>query len=157
VHFSLRNLRLFLDKGESALEPEAAAGLADRRNKRIVAAELVASGRVRMNGRIAVGTLDEKIDGELFIPLLPEAHAILLFSPRRDFSDKWDVKLWFGSAAPCGASIHQMRMVELDPNYAGRWNAGSNSRNKGTTIHPADYEAGVLSRLSLITGADVYD
>ena len=108
--------------------------------------------RQPMKGHIAVGTLDEKIDGELFIPLLPEARAILLFSPRSDFPDKWDVKLWFGRGAPAGASIQRMRMKEFDPNYAGRWNAGSNSRNKGTTIQPDDYEKAVHERLSLIKG-----
>lgn len=152
VQFSLRNLRLFLDKGENALESEAAAALADRRRKRVAASDLVAAGKVTMNGHVAIGQFEEKIDGELFIPLLPEAHAILLFSPRRDLPDKWDVKLWLGRSAPAGASIHNMRMAEFDPNFAGRWNAGSNSRNQGTTITPAAYESAVLQRLSLMTG-----
>jgi len=61
-----------------------------------------------MNGHLAVGTLNEKIDGELFISHLPKAQALLLISPRRDFPDKWDVKLRLGSAAPEGARIHRI-------------------------------------------------
>ena len=152
IQLSLRNLRLFMEGGAAALEEVALTALADRRRKCLAAADLVARGEVKIDAHLAVGEFNEKIDGEFFVPLLADAWAILLFSPRG--CDKWDVKLWLGKSAPEGASIHNTRMAEVDPNYAGRWNAGSNSRNGGTMIHPAEYKAAVLERLPLITGGN---
>ena len=70
---SLRNLSL-LERG-LLLDPAAQQALANRIRKREVAAHAVETGRIRLDGPLAFGVLDESIDGEFFPALLKHDHA----------------------------------------------------------------------------------
>ncbi len=56
-------------------------------------------------------------------------------------------KIRLGPAAIAGSSLHQLGIREFDPAFGGRWNAGSNTPNLGTSIHPEAYKAELLKRL----------
>lgn len=129
---SLRNLRL-LENG-APLEPAAQKALDERLRQRATAAELVREGRFTMKGSLAFAVLDEVVDGEFFPALLPNAVVILACSPRLEGPEKWNAKLRLGRAAPAGFSLHDPQLKELDKDYGGRWNAGSNRRGGGTSL-----------------------
>ena len=121
--------------------------LAERRGKRLAAAEMVRSGKVAMHGEFAVGEFAEAIDGELFAPLLPDAVIIMLSSPLTENTERREVKLRLGRAAPTGLSIHALGIRAFDPAYGGRWNGGSNKREGGTSLAVEEYVARLRASL----------
>jgi len=136
LYFSLRNLRKLLS-GEP-LDRTAQPFYAERLKKREAAEAAVAKRKIQLDGSLAHGILERKIDGEFFPAKLPDAALILLLSPRID-SNRWDAKMRLGLGAPEGVSLHDLRSKRFDPAFAGRWNAGSNARNGGTDMKPDDY------------------
>jgi hypothetical protein len=149
IRYCLDTLRHFLYHGEPGLDERASADLAARRRRREVAADAVERGEIFLEDGLAFGCPSEKLDGEFFCGLLPGALAILLMTPRKDDPSSWDAKIRLGAAAPEGASLHQLGR-DFDPAFAGRWNAGSNARNKGTQIDPQVYARALKSRLHLL-------
>ena len=121
--------------------------LAERRRKRMAAAENVRSGKVAMQANLAVGELEDAIDGEFFAPLLPDAVIIMLASPLSQNAQRLEVKLRLGRAAPAGLSIHALSIRAFDPAYGGRWNAGSNKREGGTSLAREEYVARLCASL----------
>ena len=99
----------------------------------------VAGGKVAMQGNVAVGALEDAIDGGFFAPLLPDAVIIMLASPLSENTELLEVKLRLGRAAPAGLSLHELNIRGFDPAYGGRWNAGSNKREGGTSLTLANY------------------
>jgi hypothetical protein len=136
LYFSLRNLRKLLE-GEP-LDRTAQPFYADRLKKRDAAEAAVANRKIQLDGSLAHGVLEKKIDGEFFPAKLPSAALILLLSPRTE-SNRWDAKMRLGLGAPHGVSLHDLRSRRFDPAFAGRWNAGSNARNGGTDMEPDEY------------------
>lgn len=136
---SVADLRA-LEKGKPFSETGRRA-MEDRRRKRDLAEDMVSSGRIARRGDIAFGVFSEKIDGEFFPALMPEVALFILMSPRRVGNElgKWDTKLRLGLNPPPGLSIQRLGIKEFDPGYAGRWNAGSNNRAKGTALTPEEY------------------
>lgn len=144
LYFSLRNLRKLLD-GEP-LDSTAQPLYNARLKKREAAAAVVANRDVSVNGSLAFGVLENKLDGEFFPARLPRAALILLMSKRTD-SPRWDAKMRLGQNAPDGASLHNLRTERFDSAFAGRWNAGSNARNGGTTLDPEVYASRVTDAM----------
>ena len=146
-HFieSLRNLQL-LRAGQPP-EPAAQRAVAARRVRRALAQQLVHAGKVRLEGPIALGVLDDEIDGALFLPLLPEAKAVMLVSDHPERLGHHTVKLRLGRAAPDGFSLHDLGLSAFDPAFGGRWNAGSNKRGGGTQVTPELYADEVKRRI----------
>jgi len=144
LYFSLRNLRKLL-AGEP-LDRTAQPFYAERLKKREAAESAVANRKIHLDGSLAHGILERKIDGEFFPAKLPGAALILLLSPRTD-STRWDAKMRLGLGAPKGASLHHLRSKQFDPAFAGRWNAGSNARNGGTEMKPDEYVQNVATAM----------
>ena len=144
LYFSLRNLRKLL-AGEP-LDRTAQPFYAERLKKREAAESAVANRKIHLDGSLAHGILERKIDGEFFPAKLPDAALILLLSPRTD-STRWDAKMRLGLGAPKGASLHHLRSKQFDPAFAGRWNAGSNARNGGTEMKPDEYVQNVATAM----------
>lgn len=136
LYFSLRNLRKILN-GEP-LDWTAQPFYDERLRKREAAEKAIATRKIQLDGPLAHGVLEKKLDGEFFPARLPAAALILLLSPRSD-SDRWDARMRLGNTAPPGATIHHLRPRQFDPAFAGRWNAGSNARNGGTAMKPEEY------------------
>ena len=103
------------------------------------------TGRIRLDGPLAFGVLDESIDGEFFPALLPKAVVILTAAPHQP--PRWVMKLRLGLAAPPGMTLQRLGIQEFDPAYGGRWNAGSNKRGGGTDMLPEVYARAVTERL----------
>jgi guanosine-3',5'-bis(diphosphate) 3'-pyrophosphohydrolase len=142
---SLRGVRRLL-AGEE-LEPSAQAALTLRRKRRERARDLVERGLVIREGPVALLTLDEEIDGAFFPGLLPDSAVIMLASPHPLQTGRWTVKLRIALGAPPGLRLHQLGVSEWDSAFGGRWNAGSNKREGGTSMSPEEYARRVAERL----------
>ncbi len=140
--------RRFVSEGERSLDAAGQAALSDRRRKRLAAAAAVARGDVTVSNGLAFGLPTERLDGEFFPALLPDAVLIVLMTPRRADPSRWNTKIRLGPAAPAGSSLHQLGICEFDSAFGGRWNAGSNTRNLGTSTTPEEYKAELLKRLA---------
>jgi hypothetical protein len=145
--YFIHTLKKFMQGGVDSLDDLAREGWNRRQEMREAARRAVELGDVKIENGLAVHHSNSRIDGELFIPLLPDACLIVLIRPHKNDAPRRDVKIRLGSAAPKGVTLHQLGIREFDSNFGGRWNAGSNSRNKGTQIHPDTYVANVRQRL----------
>lgn len=155
---SLRNLLFLLDG--KPLEPAAEYALEDRRRSRARAAELVQTGDVRQIGhtrRVAYGRLAEEIDGAFFVKPLPDAWVIMLASQHPDYPDKWVVKLRLGNGAPAGFNLQSLAISDVDPEYGGRWNAGSDKRGGGTAMAPEEYRTELTERVDQLANLQDVD
>jgi hypothetical protein len=139
--------RRFVNEGECSLDAAGRAALVSRRRKRVAAAAAVARGDVTVIDGLGFGLPTEKLDGEFFPDLLSDALVIVVMTPRRGEPSRWNTKIRLGPAATAGSSLHQLGIREFDRAFGGRWNAGSNTRNLGTSIHPEAYKAELLKRL----------
>ena len=70
-----------------------------------------------------------------------------MVSPYRKRPDRWQVKTRLGLAAPEGLSLQDLGIQDFDRAYGGRWNAGSNNRDCGTTIAPEEYRRYMVEAL----------
>ena len=138
LRYSHDLVQQYLERGEDGLDERALNAIAQRKRKRGAAREAVSRGDFTMLSGVAFATLSEKLDGELFPALLPDAQVILM-STSRDGLSRWESKIWLGLASPEGSSLHDLNIREFDSAFGGRWNAGSNRRNGGSSIAPKEY------------------
>ncbi len=131
---SIRNLRLSLDG--RPVEHQARRAMELRDAKRSQAEAAVMSGKVKDHGGIAFGVVEGEIEGAFFPSLLPHSKLIVVACPRPGVLGEWIVKVRLGSAAPPGMTLHSLAIKKFDPEFGGRWNAGSNKRGKKTILHP---------------------
>ena len=101
-----------------------------------------------MDGQIAFARLPEALDGELFAPLLPSAVLIAIASPHPTNAGMSEVKVRLGKAAVDGASLHALNIPSFDPNFGGRWNAGSDKRLGGTGLMIEEYVSMLRSSMA---------
>jgi len=157
LEFSLRNLQKFLD-GEQ-LEDKAVEYINSRKAKREKVRQLVESGSFKNKDGVNYTRLESKIDSELLPAYLPEAEIILLYSPHKNNPDPENITLWeaktrLGMAAPEGLSLKRIMAKDdknpagVDPAWGGRWNAGSDAREGGTTMDMEEYVSLVAQKLA---------
>lgn len=138
------------------LSPCARNVLAMRRLKREAAKDLVGSGAVVVRDGVALALPAEELDGALLAPLVPDAAVVMLALPLPADRSRWLVKLRLGPAAPPGLTLHALGVREMDANYGGRWNAGSNRRPDagqpvgGTMLEPEAYAGMLRERLARV-------
>lgn len=125
------------------IEPAAHARLTARLARRTAARAFVEAGRFAVADGVALGIGDQEIDGAFFPSLLPEAQVIAFATPHATDLARWVIKLRLGQAAPAGMTLHALGVRTLDPAFGGRWNAGGNKRDGGTTMAPEKYAAGL--------------
>ena len=101
-----------------------------------------------MDGQIAFARLPEALDGEFFAPLLPSAVLIAIASPHPTNPGMTEVKVRLGNAARDGASLHSLNIPSFDPNFGGRWNAGSDKRLGGTGLTIEEYVSMLRSSMA---------
>lgn len=156
--FSLRNLSLLLTG--RPIEMLAQQELTKRLNEREECRRLVESGKIQFlnDGRLAYAVLDHELSDSVFFPaLLPDSTLILVFMPfGKDIQgqDIWRVRVRSGLNIFPGFSIHKLGLNQVDSNYGGRWNGGSNTRlnpdndpPRGTKQLPQDYILKVSQKL----------
>jgi hypothetical protein len=133
-------------RGQS-LDGRAAELLAKRHAERARAKELVESGAFHKVGQVAIAKLTaEKVAGEFLPSLLPEAAVIVSASPMEN--GRWETKVRLGAAARAGVTLYSLGVRAFEPNFRGRWNAGSTKRAGGSTVDPlslAEYLPGQLA------------
>jgi hypothetical protein len=145
--YFIETVKQFIKGGIGSLDSLAKEGWDRRQAMREAASRAVELGEIKVEHGLGVGHSVSRIDGGLFVPLLPNACLLVLIRPHKDNASRWDVKIRLGPKARTGASLHQLGIREFDPAFGGRWNAGSNSRNGGTEIDPDSYVANVRQRL----------
>lgn len=142
---SFENLHRLLNN--QPLDSQAKEALDARLCKRCVAEKFVSNGRFQRVGPLHFAVVDEPIDGEFFPALLPDAIAIMVANPLLEDPSRWQVKLRLGRDAPSGLALSDLGIQDFDPNYGGRWNAGSNRRGGGTPLTPEEYAERLMVRL----------
>lgn len=101
--------------------------------------EMVESGKFDKAGSVYWSVMDKGLDSSFFPALLPDATVIATFYPNKSEIGGYKTKLRLGNAAPDGFDLLQLEIGSFDPNFGGRWNAGSNSRGGGTRLQPEKY------------------
>ena len=134
IGLSLRNLNLLLTG--VPLEASAVELLQKRDAERQRAAELVNSGAFQTFGSVAVAQLSagDRISGEFLPTLLPGAAVIISASPMEN--GRWETKVRLGPGARIGETLFSLGVKHWEPNFAGRWNAGSTRRSGGSMTDP---------------------
>ena len=149
LHASFDALGKLLDR--RPLPKMAQEALFDRRYQRAIAGRLTTPGELKLKDGLAWVRYDGGMDTALIPALVPDAALILV--ARRARTGKWVMKLRLGLAAPAGASLHRMGLHEFDPDFGGRWNAGSNRRSGGTKISPNWYVRQLRDRMPRLLGS----
>ena len=137
IEFSLKNLQLLLEKKQ--LEPKAQKLFQKRIDEREKVKEIAANKDFKEIDGIVYTEFDKKIDPTLLINQLPEAKIILNFSPLLKDSDLLEARMRRGLSAPDGLCLNKLNITDFDPNWGGRWNAGSNRRGGGIKLSPEEY------------------
>lgn len=145
--FCLRNLEALLE--DQPLAPNAQALLNERLRKRAVAEDLVRGGHFHQLVNLYWAQLEEPIDSEYLLALIPDAWLIMIAAPHDRRPGSWVMKIRLGLSAPAGLSLHDLGIQHMDPFYGGRWNAGSNKRGGGTRTSPRDYARELVERVRL--------
>ena len=148
----LESLRAVEDlRAGRPLGERATHALGRRRMRRARALELRDGFDLRDGVAFAVS--DHSIDSAFFPAVVPEAAIIMVASPNVADRARWTIKLRLGESAPRGVTLHALNVTEWDPNYGGRWNAGSNGRGGGTNVAPSEYAAQLRASVSRLTAA----
>jgi hypothetical protein len=137
MRLSAENL-LRLSRGKE-LEPEAQRGLADRASQRAAAKQAAESGMLQKTDGLTWFVTDKNIDGELVVPLIPDAVVIMVAVPFEGKPGTWVNRLRLGLAAPEGLSLLDLGINDFNSTWGGRWNAGSNNRGGGSELAPEEY------------------
>ncbi|MFA6096536.1 MAG: hypothetical protein WC788_02810 [Candidatus Paceibacterota bacterium] len=146
IELAVRNLQLLLD-GEP-LEKRAADLLKERDEDRIKAEKMVEEGNIQEIGGVSYVELEKKIDPNFFIPMIPGAMIIVTFSKHGDFPERLETRVRLGEAGlEKGVSLLELGIEDIDPNWGGRWNAGSDKRGGGTDLLPDEYVRKLNDRL----------
>jgi len=151
--FAIENLERLLVAGHQRLDDLAKDALEARLRKRGEAEALVSRGGFQKAGPLYFAVVDEPIEGELFFKLLPDAAVIMLANRLSGERPRWQVRLRLGEAAPRGLALFDLGIPDFDPNFGGRWNAGSNRRRdpvtglRGTDLDPEEYASRLVERL----------
>lgn len=146
IEFAVRNLQLLIDG--KPLEEKAADLLEERDEDRIKAGKMVEDERIRDIGGVSYVELEKKIDPNFFIPMIPDAMIIVTFSKHKDFPDRLEARVRLGEAGlERGVSLLELGIENIDPNWGGRWNAGSDKRGGGTDMSPDEYARKLNDRL----------
>ena len=145
LSFSLRNLERLL-QGEP-LETEAVRLLQCRQEARALVRDMVTRGSFQQVGGVAFAVLREKVDGGLLPSLFPDAMLLMIAAPAMLDSERWEMRVRLGLAAPPGLKLTDLGIGAFDPNFGGRWNAGANARGGGVAIHPDQYACLLAERL----------
>ena len=129
------------------------------RKKSRAQAEGIARTRMEANRNVYFAQLTQDegpIEGELFLPHLPDAWIVATASPHSDHDNRWQWRIRLGNAAPGWLSLHDLGMGTFDPVFGGRWNAGSNNRPPekdgdralpGSTLSPEEYRDRLVEAL----------
>lgn len=135
IKLSVRNLQLLL--GSETLEPKALTLLEERYKERQEAKKIVNSKKFQKIGRITYVYLKKSINSAFWPSLIPDAQVILTF--HKGDHGNLIARTRLGMTAPKGLALNKIGINEFDPDWGGRWNAGSNRRSGGTKLPMGEY------------------
>jgi len=106
--------------------------LKKRHGERQEAKEIINNKKFQRIGRITYIYLEKNINSAFWPSLIPDAQVILT-SYKKDHNNLI-ARTRLGMKAPEGLYLNEIGINEFDPNWGGRWNAGSNERSGGTKL-----------------------
>ena len=134
LEFSLRNFSLFLEG--TRLEEKAQRLFNLRLAERKKAEELFKDGKIKNKKGIYYVRIEERIDPVFFLPFLPEAEILIVFSPGE--SAKIETRIRKGKNAVI-KNLYILEITKFDEEFGCRHNAGSNQRNGGSNKTEKEY------------------
>jgi hypothetical protein len=149
VEFSLAVLQMF--ESGHPLSLLAQRLLDARLRQREAAAAAVERGSfTHLDHGICFAQFLRETEGEFFPALLPTAQLIVIGVPHPNprTAHPWAIKVRRGPAMADGRDLRHLDLAEFDPNYGGRWNAGSNKRGGGTAKTPGEWVEGLVEHLT---------
>ncbi len=135
IELSVRNLQLLLNGKE--LEPRVLELLKKRHEERQKAKKIVSSNKFRKFGSVTYIYLEKSINSAFWPSLIPDAQVILTF--HKGNLNNLIARTRLGITAPKGLALNKIGISEFDPDWGGRWNAGSNRRSGGTELSVHEY------------------
>ena len=135
---SVQQLLRFLQSDKPSSEAAQALGI--RQSKRELVEELLNTpDAITTIGRVTLVKVDRSIDSELLVPLLPHAEVIMIYEKRPEdavsnsYPNTHLTRLRLGLLGmERGLNLLDLKVQDdIDPNWGGRWNAGSSSRGGG--------------------------
>lgn len=121
------------------LSPVAQSEVRNRLIQRKEAIRIVESGTLRKVGGVTWFVTHADVDGELVVPIIPDAAVIMVAVPFEGKPGFWVNRLRLGLAAPEGLSLLDLGIDEICSAWGGRWNAGSNRRGGGSPLAPEEF------------------
>lgn len=129
------------------LSSDAEEALRGRRAQRAEAQSL-AHSRGKLIGTVFWVDAPARIDGELMLPCAGGAELLLLTLRMPEGRTECKIRLLPGASQ--GFTLFDLRWGELDANFGGRWNAGSNKRGGGTSISAQRYAELLSERVEVL-------
>ena len=90
---------------------------------------------------------EQRVSVEFLPSLVSGAWAIVSGSPMED--GRWETKIRLGKAAPEGKTLFSLGVSEAEPEFGGRWNAGSAKRAGGSSSTPHEVAEGLSKLIGL--------
>jgi hypothetical protein len=133
---SIRNLDFMLQGCE--LDPAVKEAMRQRQDKRESLHEKLKQ-EIQIINKTALLIVEDCLDAVDLVRIFPDVAMIVHARPDKTGSSRWTMKIRLGQAAPAGLMLDKRKIQVFDPNYGGRWNAGSNGRGGGTSLDPRTY------------------
>lgn len=102
--------------------------LDELQTKRLYVRGLLRNGAVVEQDGVFLVECDRHIDSDLFLSVFTDARVVVIGCCSEEFPSLRLTRIRLGPKAPDGMSLHTLGISALDPNYGGRFNAGSNKR-----------------------------
>jgi len=120
------------------LPERALAYLEQSQKEKSLARDAFDRGQYLEQSGVAVLFPDSKVEGDMAVPLFPQAQVVVVAYPA-DSGSRWDIKVRLGPKARPGLTLNSLKLRQFDKHFGGRWNAGSTTRSGGTDKTPQDY------------------
>lgn len=112
--------------------------------KRLAVKEIVGQRHYEeKNGAVFI-PCDRYLDSDLFLPHFPNAQVLVIGCPSEKYPDVTMTRMRLGAGVEDGVSLHRLGVVQFDPYFGGRFNAGSNKRGLEAAL-----EQGIQPRVIL--------
>lgn len=138
---SLQTLACLLQN--QPLPPRAQAFVDQSQREAQLAIDAFMRGDYDIRDGVALLRTGQQVESSFVVPLFPDAAIVMNTYPRKNTGPNGealvDVKVRLGQKIPDGVNLDTLGIKTFDPQFGGRWNAGSTSRAGGASKAPGEY------------------